>query len=76
MVDDVVEEDSPKFELNDENLDMGPAVNSSLEDGVVYEETTISQLEDNNIVLNEENSQESSSTKKKSQRVVNFLLMY
>ncbi|MDM5334794.1 DNA translocase FtsK [Ureibacillus composti] len=64
VVDDVVEEDSPKFELNDENLDMGPAVNSSLEDGVVYEETTISQLEDNNIVLNEENSQESSSTKK------------
>ncbi|MBM7606808.1 S-DNA-T family DNA segregation ATPase FtsK/SpoIIIE [Lysinibacillus composti] len=64
VVDDVVEGDSPKFELNDEILEMDPAVNRSLEDGVLHEETTISQLEDNNMALNEENAQESFSTKK------------
>ncbi|MFJ8237163.1 DNA translocase FtsK [Ureibacillus sp. NPDC094379] len=64
VVDDVVEENSPKLELNDENLDARPVVNPSVEDGNLHEATTISELENNNMAFNEESSQESSSTKK------------
>lgn len=64
VVDDLVEGNSPKHELNDENLDDRPVMIPSVEDGSLHEETTISQLEDNNMALNEESFQESSSTSK------------